>query len=78
MFDFLSLLIAIVALIVARKTFNQVAVLRARLDVLESGTVRPRAAVTPAAARSASASRSRPRNAVAGNRDYATAAIRRS
>jgi uncharacterized membrane protein len=47
MFDFLPLLIAIVALIVARKTFNQVAVLRARLDVLESGTVRPRAAVTP-------------------------------
>ena len=31
-FDFFSLAIAIVALIVARKAFNQVAVLRARLD----------------------------------------------
>jgi uncharacterized membrane protein len=35
-FDFFSLVIAIVALIVARKAFNQVAVLRARLDLMET------------------------------------------
>jgi uncharacterized membrane protein len=35
MFDFLSFLMAIVALIVAVKTFNQAAALRARLDALE-------------------------------------------
>jgi len=34
--DFLSLLVAIVALIIARKTFNQAALLRKRLDALES------------------------------------------
>jgi uncharacterized membrane protein len=47
MFDFFSLLVAIVALIVARKTFNQLAVLRARLDAFESAAVQPRAAVSP-------------------------------
>ena len=47
MFDFFSLLVAIVALIVARKTFNQIAVLRARLDAFESAAVQPRAAVSP-------------------------------
>jgi uncharacterized membrane protein len=36
MLDFLSLLMAIVALIVARKTFNQAALLRARLDAIEA------------------------------------------
>jgi uncharacterized membrane protein len=36
MLDFLSLLVAIVALIVARKTFNQAALLRARLDAIEA------------------------------------------
>ena len=35
-FDFFSLVIAIVAIIVARKAFNQVAVLRARLDLMET------------------------------------------
>ena len=35
-FDFFSLVIAIVALIVARKAFDQVAVLRARLDLMET------------------------------------------
>jgi uncharacterized membrane protein len=35
-FDFFSLVIAIVALIFARKAFNQVAVLRARLDLMET------------------------------------------
>ena len=35
-FDFFSLVIAIVALIIARKAFNQVAVLRARLDLIET------------------------------------------
>ena len=34
-FDFLSLVIAIVAVVFARKAFNQVAVLRARLDLME-------------------------------------------
>jgi uncharacterized membrane protein len=46
MFDFFSLLVAIVALIVARKTFNQIALLRARLDAFESAAVQPRAAVS--------------------------------
>ena len=36
MFDFFSLVIAIVALIFARKAFNQVAALRARLDAMEA------------------------------------------
>ena len=36
MFDFLSLVMALVALIVAFKAFNQVAVLRARLEALEA------------------------------------------
>jgi uncharacterized membrane protein len=47
MFDFFSLLVAIVALIVARKTFNQIAVLRARIDVLERRAIQTRAAVIP-------------------------------
>ena len=47
MFDFFPLLVAIVALIVARKAFNQIAVLRARLDAFESAPVRPRAAFAP-------------------------------
>lgn len=36
MFDFFSLAIALVALIVARKTFNQIAELRARLDLMQT------------------------------------------
>ena len=35
-FDFFSLAIAIVGLIVARKAFDQIAVLRARLDLMET------------------------------------------
>ncbi len=35
-FDFFSLAVAIVGLIVARKAFDQIAVLRARLDLLET------------------------------------------
>ena len=35
-FDFFSLAAAIVALIFARKALNQVAVLRARLDLMET------------------------------------------
>ncbi|MDO8400464.1 MAG: DUF2339 domain-containing protein [Bradyrhizobium sp.] len=35
-FDFFSLVVAIVGLIVARKAFDQIAVLRARLDLLET------------------------------------------
>jgi uncharacterized membrane protein len=38
MLDFLALLMAIVALIVARKTFNQAALLRKRLDALEAAS----------------------------------------
>jgi len=45
-FDFFSLAIAIVGLIVARKAFDQIAVLRARLDLLET-------LASPAAAASA-------------------------
>ena len=47
MFDFFALLIAIVALIVARKTFNQIAVLRARLDAFEGTAVQTRPATAP-------------------------------
>src|ERR1700719_2359052 len=47
MFDFFALLIAIVALIVARKTFNQIAVLRARLDAFEGAAVQGRPAAAP-------------------------------
>src|SRR3982074_2754457 len=43
-FGFFALLIAIVAFIFARKAFNQVDVLRARLDAIEAAT--PRAAAT--------------------------------
>ena len=46
-FDFFSLAIAIVGLIVARKAFDQIAVLRARLDLLE--TLASPAAATSAA-----------------------------
>ena len=34
-FDFISVVIAIIALVVARKALDQVAVLRARLDAIE-------------------------------------------
>ena len=44
MFDFFSFLIAIVALIVAGKAFNQLAMLRARLDALEAAPARATAA----------------------------------
>jgi uncharacterized membrane protein len=44
MFDFFSFLIAIVALIVAGKAFNQLAMLRARLDALEGAPARAAAA----------------------------------
>ena len=47
MFDFFALLIAVVALIVARKTFNQIAVLRARLDGLEAAAMRATPATAP-------------------------------
>jgi uncharacterized membrane protein len=47
MLDFLSLMIAIVALIVARKTFNQAAMLRARLDAMEATAMRTRPAPPP-------------------------------
>ena len=47
MFDFFALLIAIVALIVARKTFNQIAVLRARLDAFEGAALQARPAAAP-------------------------------
>jgi len=47
MFDLFSLTVAVVALIVARKTFNQIAILRARLDTLERSPARASAAATP-------------------------------
>jgi uncharacterized membrane protein len=46
MLEFFSLVIAIVALIVARKAFNQTATLRARLDAIEA-TALPAGAVAP-------------------------------
>ncbi len=47
MFDFLTLVIAVVALIVARKTFNQAAVLRARLDAIEAAGLQARPGPPP-------------------------------
>jgi uncharacterized membrane protein len=41
MLDLFALLIAVVALIVGRKAFNQAAELRARLDAIEAGTGQP-------------------------------------
>ena len=49
MFDFLSFLIAIVALIVAAKAFNQVAALRQRIHALEQAAPRLQAAPPPLA-----------------------------
>ena len=47
MFDFFALLVAIVALIVARKTFNQITALRARLDAIEAFAGQAKQAPTP-------------------------------
>ena len=47
MFDFLTLAIAVVALIVARKTFNQAAALRARLDAIEAAGLQARPGPPP-------------------------------
>jgi uncharacterized membrane protein len=47
MFDFFSLMVAIVALIVARKTFNEIAALKARLYTLERSSAPASAAATP-------------------------------
>jgi uncharacterized membrane protein len=51
MLDFLSLMIALVALIVARKAFNQAALLRARLEAVETTAVQPRSDPPPLPAR---------------------------
>jgi hypothetical protein len=40
MFEFFALVIAIVAFMFARKAFNQVDALRARLDAIEAGHLR--------------------------------------
>src|SRR5258706_988785 len=52
-FDFFSLVIAIVALIFARKAFNQVAQLRARLDAIEASAAATTAMPPPLAAQEA-------------------------
>jgi uncharacterized membrane protein len=49
MLDLLSLLVAIVALVVARKTFNQAALLRARLDAIEATGLQARPGPPPLA-----------------------------
>jgi uncharacterized membrane protein len=46
-FDFFSLMIAIVALIVARKTFNEIAALKQRLYTLERAASQARPAIMP-------------------------------
>src|ERR1700689_2466097 len=51
MFDFFAMAIAVVALIVARKTFNQAAILRARLDAMEATGFQARPAPPPLTAR---------------------------
>ena len=47
MFDFFALAVAVIALIVARKTFNQAAVLRARLDAIEAAGLQARPGPPP-------------------------------
>ena len=47
MFDFFALLVAIIALIAARKTFNQTAALRARLDAIEAAGLQARPGPPP-------------------------------
>src|SRR6201994_811621 len=47
MFEIIPSLIAIVALIFARKSFNEIDALRARLAALESGALQPRPAPVP-------------------------------
>ena len=47
MFDFFAMAIAVVALIVARKSFNQAATLRARLDAIEAMGFRATRATPP-------------------------------
>jgi uncharacterized membrane protein len=47
MFDFFSLLVAIVAFILARKAFNQAAMLRARLDAIEAAGAQARPGPPP-------------------------------
>ncbi len=47
MFDFFSLMVAVVALIVASKAFNQIAALKARLYTLERSSAPASAAATP-------------------------------
>ena len=47
MLDFLSLMMALVALIVARKAFNQVGVLRARLESMEATPLQARPGPPP-------------------------------
>src|SRR3984957_8068462 len=47
MLDFLALMMALVALIVARNAFNQVAVLRARLEAMQARPLQPRPGPPP-------------------------------
>ena len=51
MFDFFAMAIAVVALIVARKAFNQAAILQARLDAMAATGFQPRPAPPPLEAR---------------------------
>src|SRR5665213_1792326 len=49
MFDFLAMAIAVIALIVVRRTFNQMALLRARLDAIEARGLQARQSPPPLA-----------------------------
>src|SRR5260370_33735549 len=53
MFEFLSLLLAVVAFIFARKAFNQAAMLRARLDAIEAAGLQARPGPPPLPAQEA-------------------------
>ena len=69
-FGFFSLLIAIVALIVARKAFNQAAMLRARLDAMDAAAWQAQAC--HATAHPARAARANARGRIAGRCRRAT------
>src|ERR1700722_8869102 len=51
MFEFFAMAIAVVALIVARRAFNEAAILKARLDAMEATGFQPRPVPPPLGAR---------------------------
>ena len=74
MFDFFSLMVAMVALIVARKTFNQIAVVAGTARYVGSGAWSRRELPLPRPRSPCNSEPTDHRDPVAGNRGGATAA----